>query len=69
MQQQPGPSTTPYACPRCHTGAMPYTVRNISTAGWVTFAVLMVFCLPLFWIGLLMKEDQTFCSGCGARIG
>lgn len=41
-------------------------VDKISTAGWVTFWLLMIFCFPLFWIGLLMKERRLMCRNCGA---
>lgn len=40
---------------------------EISTAGWVTFAVLLAVCWPLFWIGLLMKEEYRACADCGRR--
>jgi hypothetical protein len=29
----------------------------------------MLTCLPLFWIGLLMKEEVHFCSDCGMKLG
>src|SRR5262245_9644434 len=31
-----------YRCPRCGTTTPPYLKRQISTAGWITFAVLLV---------------------------
>lgn len=58
-----------YRCPRCANQLFPKVVRKISTAGWVVFAVLMVAFFPLFWIGLLIKEDVRVCSVCNARIG
>jgi hypothetical protein len=39
-------------------------VQKISTAGWITFATLMLVCLPLFWIGLLIKEPRCQCPNC-----
>lgn len=65
------PQNTAYAyrCPRCANRLFPKVVRRISTAGWVVFAVLMVAFFPLFWIGLLIKEDVRVCSICNARIG
>jgi DNA-directed RNA polymerase subunit RPC12/RpoP len=56
-----------YRCPRCGSEAPPLKTRRISTAGWVTFGVLMFLCLPLFWIGLLIQEDYFSCPACGAR--
>jgi len=29
---------------------------RISTGGWITFAILLAFCWPLFWIGLLSRS-------------
>ncbi len=41
---------------------------RISVAGWIVFAVLLLFCFPLFWIGLLIKEEYRSCYECGVRI-
>ena len=32
-----------YRCPRCNSQNLPYIKRQVSTAGWITFAVLLVF--------------------------
>ena len=58
-----------YRCPRCSSQLAPKVVRKISTAGWIVFAVLMVAFFPLFWIGLLMKEDVQICTVCSMKIG
>lgn len=55
-------------CPFCATTYPPMVQRRISTGGWVTFAVLFLFCFPLFWIGLLMKENRLVCSACLRRL-
>lgn len=39
-------------------------VRKVSAAGWVVFALLLLFCLPLFWIGLLIRDNRTQCPNC-----
>jgi hypothetical protein len=57
-----------FHCPRCATTLMPRFERKISTAGWITFVCLLVFFFPLFWIGLLIKENVRVCSVCGFRI-
>src|SRR2546425_588926 len=45
-----------FRCPYCNTSALPTTRSQISTAGWVTFVLLLVLlCWPLCWIGLLIK--------------
>lgn len=54
-------------CPRCAGQFVKYEKR-ISTAGWITFAVLMVAFFPLFWIGLLIKEDVRVCQTCNFRL-
>ena len=57
-----------YRCPKCMSRFLPRTERRISTAGWITFSVLLVFFLPLFWIGLLIKEEVKVCPSCGSKI-
>jgi len=57
-----------FHCPRCATTLMPRLERKISTGGWITFAALLIFFFPLFWIGLLIKENVRVCSVCNLRI-
>jgi len=57
-----------YHCPRCSSQMLPKVVKKISTAGWIVFAVLMVMFFPLFWIGLLIKEDVRLCPVCNLKI-
>jgi len=76
--QNPDSQPTPYAapqmfggsyrCPHCMSQFLPRTEKRISTAGWITFAVLLVFFFPLFWIGLLIKENVHVCPSCNAKI-
>lgn len=56
-----------YRCPRCASQLLPRIERKISSAGWVTFAVLIVAFFPLFWIGLLIKEDVRICPVCNLK--
>jgi hypothetical protein len=67
-QPQPLVSAENFRCPFCQTTAPPVIARRISTAGWVVFACLLVFCLPLFFIGLLIKEEYRMCSWCRAPL-
>jgi len=55
-------------CDVCGSTARPYETTAISQAGWITFALLLVFFFPLFWIGLLMTETRVRCSDCGAYL-
>jgi RNA polymerase subunit RPABC4/transcription elongation factor Spt4 len=57
-----------YRCPRCSSQLYPRFERKISQAGWITFAVLLVAFFPLFWIGLLIKEDVRVCPVCQLTI-
>jgi predicted RNA-binding Zn-ribbon protein involved in translation (DUF1610 family) len=65
--QQQGFATA-FRCPSCNTHLPPRIDRKISTAGWVTFAILLVTVFPLFWIGLLIKEDVPVCQVCGTKL-
>ncbi len=56
-----------YNCPRCNSQVAPRVEKKISNAGWIVFAVLMVAFFPLFWIGLLIKEDVYICPVCDFR--
>ncbi len=57
-----------YRCPNCGTTALPIIERRISTAGWVTFSLLLVFTFIFFWIGLLMKENVSICPVCRVKL-
>ena len=58
----------PFRCPHCMSQYLPRIERRISTGGWITFAVLLVFFFPLFWIGLLIKEDVQVCQSCQTKV-
>ena len=58
-----------YRWPHCMSQFLPKTERRISTAGWIVFAVLLVTFFPLFWVGLLIKEDVQTCPSCNTRLG
>ena len=64
---QASPLHGPYVCPRCGNRSAPRYERQISTSGWIVFAVLLVVFFPLFWIGFLMKEDVQVCSVCNSK--
>jgi RNA polymerase subunit RPABC4/transcription elongation factor Spt4 len=66
---QPAQLVNPdFHCPRCASQHLPQIIRQISTAGWITFGVLLI--TPfffLFWIGLLIKEEVRVCPVCGFK--
>jgi hypothetical protein len=57
-----------YRCPRCGTHYLPVIEKQISTAGWITFALLLVFTFIFFWVGLLMKETVSVCPVCRFKL-
>lgn len=57
-----------YRCPHCGTQNPPIVQKKISTAGWIVFAALLIFFFPLFWIGLLIKDNVRICSVCRYQI-
>jgi hypothetical protein len=56
-------------CPYCDSDEPPRVRKEISPAGWVVFAVLLLTCLPLCFLGLLIHEERYHCVDCGARLG
>lgn len=64
----PQDMTGRYRCPSCGTNFLPIVERRISSAGWITFALLLVFTFIFFWVGLLMKEDVAICPICKRRV-
>jgi len=68
LQQQAPHFIAPFRCPNCGTQILPVVERKISTAGWVTFAILLVTVFPLFWIGLLIREDVPVCQVCQTKL-
>ncbi|MBA2378143.1 MAG: LITAF-like zinc ribbon domain-containing protein [Blastocatellia bacterium] len=57
-----------YRCPYCGTNFLPVIERRVSSAGWITFSLLLIFTIVFFWIGLLMKEDVAVCPMCRNQI-
>lgn len=57
-----------YRCPFCGTNFLPVIERRVSTAGWITFALLLIFTLVFFWIGLLIREDVHVCPVCRRQV-
>jgi DNA-directed RNA polymerase subunit RPC12/RpoP len=55
-------------CHRCGCTDPPVVRSQVSQAGWITLILMILFCWPLFWIGLLMTEEYHQCSDCGVRL-
>jgi DNA-directed RNA polymerase subunit RPC12/RpoP len=56
-------------CSHCGSRHRPMTIQVISQTGWIVFALLLFFCFPICFIGLLLKETRLACPDCGIRIG
>lgn len=56
-----------WTCHVCRFQGQAMLREKVSTAGWVVFALLLLFCLPLFWIGLLIKDRVAVCPQCGTN--
>ena len=52
-------------CPRCHRATHFLQQEKVSTGGIIVFAVLILLCVPLCWVGLLIKDKYLVCSSCG----
>jgi DNA-directed RNA polymerase subunit RPC12/RpoP len=63
----PMPQTGGYQCPQCGCPHPPTRISQMSQSGLIVLIVMIIFCFPLFWIGLLMKEDSYVCPQCGRK--
>jgi hypothetical protein len=63
------PNTPPnFRCPHCQSTAPPVIAKRIGAAGWIVFFALLIFCFPLCFIGLFIKEEYRMCSWCRGAI-
>ncbi|HEX8920926.1 MAG TPA: LITAF-like zinc ribbon domain-containing protein [Pyrinomonadaceae bacterium] len=63
------PASAGYRCPRCGAAYLPLVEKRISSEGWLIFVLMLFVCFPLFWIGLLMKQEYRVCPVCHANLG
>jgi hypothetical protein len=57
-----------FRCPHCQSNAPPVIAKRIGVAGWIVFFALLIFCFPLCFIGLFIKEEYRMCSWCRGAI-
>lgn len=57
-----------FVCPYCRTTLPPRITHRTSPAGWFIFALLLIFCWPLFWIGFFFQEEVCRCRQCGRQL-
>lgn len=58
-----------FRCPHCRTTAKPVIRNEMSETGLILLICLLVAFFPLFWIGLLMRENVKYCADCGVKLG
>jgi len=59
----------PIRCPFCGSNAGTRIESRVSNGGKIFAIVLLLFlCLPLFWIGLLIREDVIYCLSCNMKL-
>ena len=63
------PAIAGYRCPRCGAAYLPIVEKRVSSEGWLILVLMLFFCFPLFWIGLLMKQEYRVCPVCHANLG
>jgi DNA-directed RNA polymerase subunit RPC12/RpoP len=59
----------PYRCPHCGSSYPPQIIRKMSQTGLIVLLVMIFVFFPLFWIGLLIKEDVRVCPNCRLKVG
>jgi hypothetical protein len=67
MSNSEQPQVPQFCCPSCGSKQPPISGSKVTATGWVLFVVLLLVCFPLFWIGLLIKDEYYDCSQCGRR--
>ena len=56
------------SCPFCQHEGTPAVEKKVSSAGWILFAVLLLFCFPICWLPLVIdpcKDEFRKCTACG----
>ena len=56
-------------CPFCHYTGPVRLEQKVSVGGWIVLCVVLIVFFPLFWIGLLIKDDYYACNSCGIKLG
>jgi hypothetical protein len=67
--QPPREGKKGFRCPYCDSEEPPEIRNKISTAGWILFVVLLIFCFSLCFISLFITEEVRYCHECGTPIG
>jgi hypothetical protein len=62
--QSPEPVIVGWRCGSCGFVGMPAHSSSVSTVGWVVFAFLLICTCLLAPVGLLIREERTWCPHC-----
>jgi hypothetical protein len=57
----------PDRCPECDSDRLPVRETRMSQTGLIVMIALLVMAFPLFWIGLLIRDEFYVCRDCGWR--
>ncbi len=57
-----------FSCPYCQTHAPPIWKSEVSSIGWIVFAILLVTTCVFCWIGLFIRDRYRVCSQCRIRL-
>ena len=52
-------------CRYCGSDRRPIVRERTAPAGWAFVVLFSLFCFPLLWVGLLIKEQRLVCPDCG----
>jgi DNA-directed RNA polymerase subunit RPC12/RpoP len=55
-------------CPNCGYEGVPYTRKEMAPEGLILLIVMLFVFFPLFFLGLLMKQEYELCEECGFKI-
>lgn len=58
-----------YSCPYCQTKSPPIWKSEVSTIGWIVFAVLLLTTCFGCVVGLFIRDKYRVCSQCKIRLG
>ena len=64
-----GANHGPPPCPNCNSRAPALIKSEVSTTGWIVFAILLFTTVFLCWIGVLIRDKYRVCSYCKIRLG
>jgi len=57
-----------FECPYCGSHRAPIVKTQISSTGWIVFALLLIFTVCLCFIGLFITEETRTCRDCGMKL-